>query len=139
MQTSMHPAYLDGAILLCNRKTFTKLANMLDGTGRPYLTSNVINQKIQYSILGVPVVVDENMADLAGEAKSLILVNLSECYSINMLTDVTVRHLTETGFTQGYEIFAGYVMADGKIVNDDAMVIGKVSSGREASSARAKK
>lgn len=65
------------------------------------LTNNVINQKIQYSILGMPVVVDENMADLAGEAKSLILVNLSECYSINMLTDVTVRHLTETGFTQG--------------------------------------
>lgn len=38
-----------------------------------------------------------------------------------------------------YEIFAGYVMADGKIVNDDAMVIGKVSGGREVSAARAKK
>lgn len=132
MQTTMNPAYLDGAVLICNRKTFTKLANMLDGTGRPYLTNNVIGEKIQYSILGMPVVVDENVADLSSENKALILVNLQECYSINLLTDITVRHLTETGFTQGYEIFAGYVMADGKIVNEDAMVIGKVSSGRAA-------
>ena len=41
---------------------------------------------------------------------------------------MTVRHLVESGFTQGYETFAGYVMADGRIVNDEAMVIGVVSS-----------
>lgn len=132
MQTSINPAYLDGAVLICNRKTFTKLANMLDGTSRPYLTHNVIGERIQYSILGMPVIVDENMPDYENSNKAIILANLQECYNINILTDITVRHLTEVGFTQGYEVFAGYLMADGKIVNEDAMLIGTVASGRTA-------
>lgn len=126
MQTAMNPAYLDQAILICNRKTFQKLANMLDGTGRPYLSNNVIGEKIQYRILGMQVVVDENMDDLEAGKKPMILANVNEAYSINILTDVTIRHLTETGFTQGYEVFAGYVMADGKIVNDEAMVVAEI-------------
>lgn len=124
MQTAMNPAYLDKACWIVNRKSFQKMAQLLDGTGRPYLTNNVINDKIQYSLLGVPVLVDANMDDFENEKKPIILVNIGEAYSINILTDITIRHLTEQGFTQGYETFAGYVLADGKIVNDDAMVVG---------------
>lgn len=124
MQTAMNPAYLDKACWIVNRKSFQKMAQLLDGTGRPYLTNNVINDKIQYSLLGVPVLVDANMADFENGNKPIILVNIGEAYSINILTDITIRHLVENGFTQGLETFAGYVLADGKIVNDDAMVVG---------------
>ena len=124
MQTAINPAYLDKASWIMNRKTFQKTAGLLDGNGRPYLTSDVIGEKIQYKLLGLPVIVDANMEDLAEEKKAIMMANIGEAYSINILTDITVRHLVETGFTQGFETFAGYVMADGRIVNDDAMVIG---------------
>lgn len=132
MNTAMHPAYLDKACWIVNRETFQGMATLLDGTGRPYLTSNVIGEKIQYFLLGARVIVDVNVP--AGE---IIFANIEEAYSINMLTDVTVRHLVETGFTTGIEVYAGYVMCDGKIVNQDAILLGKKSAG--VLSARAKK
>lgn len=125
MHTAIHPSYLDKACWIVNRKTFQGMASLLDGTGRPYLTSNVIGEKIQYSLLGARVVVDVNVPE--GE---IIFANIEEAYSINMLTDVTVRHLVETGFTTGVEVYAGYVMCDGKIVNQDAVLVGKKNAGR---------
>lgn len=125
MQTKMHPNYLNGACWLVARDTFTKMANLLDGTGRPYLISNydMVNNKIAYSFLGLPVIVDYNMP----EDTPVAMANIGEAYAINVLTDITVRHLTEVGFTSGYEAFAGYIMVDGKVINPDAIVIAKKS------------
>lgn len=127
MQTAINPAYLGDANWIVNRKTFQDMAALLDNMGRPYLTSNVINEKVQYTLLGVPVIVDMHVEDGA-----VILANIAEAYSINILTDITVRHLVETGFTSGVEVYAGYVMADGKIVNEDAVLVGKVTPAMRA-------
>lgn len=132
MQTAINPAYLAKANWIVNRAMFQDMASLLDQTGRPYMTSDVINQKVQYTLLGVPVIVDVNV-----EEGAVILANVEECYSINILTDITVRHLVETGFTSGVEVYAGYVMADGKIVNEDAVLVGKANT--MVMSAKAKK
>lgn len=137
MQTKIHPDYLNGAVWLVGRDTFTKMANLLDGNGRPYLIANfdTVNNKIAYSFLGLKVVVDNNMDGLENEKIAVAMANIGEAYAINVLTDITIRHLTESGFTQGYETFAGYVMVDGKVINPDAIVLGKVKN----SMSRAKK
>lgn len=137
MQTKIHPDYLSGSVWLVGRETFTKMANLLDGNGRPYLIANydTVNNKIAYSFLGLKVVVDNNMDGLENEKIAVAMANIGEAYAINVLTDITVRHLTETGFTQGFETFAGYVMVDGKVINADAIVLGKV----KGAMARAKK
>lgn len=140
MQTAMHPSYLDKACWILNRDTFQKVAKLLDGNGRPYLIANydTVNNKIQYTLLGLPVYVDANMQSHETGNKSVLLANIGEAYAINVLTDITVRHLTETGFTQGYEIFAGYVMVDGRVVNEDAIVVGTVGAGAASIPAKAK-
>ena len=137
MQTKIHPDYLSGSVWLVGRETFTKMANLLDGNGRPYLIANydTVNNKIAYSFLGLKVVVDNNMDGLENEKIAVAMANIGEAYAINVLTDITIRHLTESGFTQGYETFAGYVMVDGKVINPDAIVLGKVKN----SMSRAKK
>lgn len=139
MQTKIHPDYLNGAVWLVGRDTFTKMANLLDGNGRPYLVANYdqVSNKIAYMFLGLKVVVDNNMDKLESGKVAVAMANIGEAYAINVLTDITVRHLTEAGFTQGYETFAGYVMVDGKVINPDAIVVGKVSS--SSYSAKAKK
>lgn len=126
MQTAMNPQLLNNAVWIVNRKTFQEMAAMLDGTGRPYLVANVINNKTSYTLLGLEVIVDANMDNHEVGKKSIVLANIEEAYAINMLTEITVRHLTEKGFTEGYEEIAGYVLFDGRIINEDALVVSNV-------------
>lgn len=143
IQTTCNPTYLENAFWVMNRQTFQHVAGLMDNMGRPYLTSHVINDKIQYRLLGLEIVVDMHMPAMADNAKAVVLANVAEGYSVNMLQDITLRHLTEVGFTDGVEIFAGYIMMDGKITNQDAIVVAELkdslNAGVGALSARAKK
>lgn len=121
LQTSVNPYFLNGSVFIMNRKTFQEVASMLDGVGRPYLTHDVINGKIVYRLLGLEIIVDENMDDATQNNVPIIMANLSECYAVNMVKDITVKHMTEKGFTQGYEEFGAYVLADGKVVNEQGI------------------
>ncbi|MCI9304015.1 MAG: phage major capsid protein [Clostridium sp.] len=127
MQTAIHPTYLENACWIVNRETFQMMASLLDSMGRPYMVTNVIQDKVVYTLLGLRVIVDVNVAK-----KTVIMANIAEAYSINILTDISVKHLTEISYTSGVEVYAGYCMADGKIVNQDAIVIGKQAAGKSA-------
>lgn len=142
IQTTCNPTYLENAFWVMNRQTFQHVAGLMDNMGRPYLTSHVINEKIQYRLLGLEIVVDMHMPAMADNAKAVVLANVGEGYSVNMLQDITLRHLTEVGFTDGVEIFAGYIMMDGKITNQDAIVVAELKDSLNAgvgASVRAKK
>lgn len=138
MQVAMHPDYLSASVWIVNRATFSKMANLLDGTGRPYLLSqwDTTKNKIQYMFLGLPVIVDNNMPNLESGNVGIAMANIGEAYAVNVLTDITVRHLTEVGFTKGYETFAAYIALDGKTINPDAVVLGKVTPGRAAKASK---
>ncbi|GAA0093053.1 hypothetical protein UT300009_30830 [Paraclostridium bifermentans] len=129
MVTSMHPDYLNGASFIMNRKTFTAYALLADGNGHKYVQSGVVNGKFTYTLAGVPIIIDNNMPDIAGSAKPVILANIQECYAINLLQDIVVRRLDQVEFTNGVEVFAGYLMADGRIVNQDAIKVAVVGTG----------
>lgn len=141
IQTTCNPSYLENAFWVMNRQTFQHVAGLMDNMGRPYLTSHVINEKIQYRLLGLEIIVDMHMPAMGDNAKAVVLANATEGYSVNMLQDITLRHLTEVGFTDGVEIFAGYIMMDGKITNQDAIVVAQLkdSLNPEVASLRAKK
>lgn len=126
MQTTLNPAYInDSTCWIVNRETYIKMGNLLDQQGRPYLTSNVVGDRIQYRFLGSEVIVDNNMPKLGSSGnKAIVYANIKESYSVNMLQEITTKHLVEKGFTNGYEEFAAYVLADGRIHNNDACVVG---------------
>ena len=133
MQTEMLPEYAQGAVWIMNRKFFQIAANLLDGNARPYMTREVIGEKIQYMFLGHKIIVDMFMPEADNEGNvPVFLANIGEGYAVNMLQDITVRHLTEVGFNEGFERFAGYLMADGKIVNEQAIVAGVVPGAARA-------
>lgn len=127
VQTSVNPYFLNGACWIMNRSTFQVVASLLDSMGRPYLTQDVINSKIVYRLLGLEVIVDENMENIAVGNVPVIMANLGECYAINMVKDITVKHMTEKGFTQGYEEFGAYVLADGKVINEQGIAFIKMA------------
>ena len=132
MQTEIHPDFLDGAVYIMNRKTFTKTALLEDGNGHKYVQNGVVNGKFTYTIGGIPIIIDNNMPDYTNGQVAIVLVNIADAYSINLLQDIVVRRLDQIEFTKGVEVFAGYLMADGKITNQDAIKVGKVAVGRKA-------
>lgn len=127
MITSMHPDFLSDAVFIMNRKTFGAFALLADGNGHKYVQNGVVNGKFTYTLGGVPIIIDNNMQDLGtGTNRPIILANIGEAYSINMLQDIVVRRLDQVEFTNGVEVFAGYLMADGKITNQDAVKVAVV-------------
>ena len=131
MQTEIHPDFLDGAVYIMNRKTFTKTALLEDGNGHKYVQNGVVNGKFTYTIGGTPIIIDNNMPDYESGQVAIVLANIADAYSINLLQDIVVRRLDQIEFTRGVEVFAGYLMADGKITNQDAIKVGKVAVGRK--------
>lgn len=129
MYTSMHPDFLTNAIYIMNRNTFGKIALLKDGNGHPYIQNGVINGKFTYTLNGIPIVIDNFMDDLGKGKKPIILADVNECYAVNMLQDIVVRKLDQIEFTNGVEVFAGYLMADGKIVNEDAIKVAVIPEG----------
>lgn len=128
MQTSMHPDFLEGAVYIMNRKTFTQVALLEDGNGHKYVQNGVVNGKFTYTLAGTPIVIDNHMPDYEQGNKAIVLANIAECYSINLLQDIVVKRLDQIEFTKGIEVFAGYLMADGKITNQDAIKVAEVGS-----------
>ena len=121
--TAMHPDFLSDAVFIMNRKTFTAVSLLEDGNGHKYVQNGMVNGKFTYTLAGIPIIIDNHMDDLQSSKKPIILANIAEAYSINLLQDITVKRLSEIEFLNGVEVFAGYVMADGKITNEDAVKV----------------
>lgn len=127
MYTSMHPDYLANACYIMNRKTFGKIALLRDGNGHPYIQNGVVNGKFTYTLNTIPIIIDNFMDDLGTGKKPIILADIASCYAVNMLQEIVVRRLDQIEFTNGIEVFAGYLMADGKIYNEDAIKVASIA------------
>lgn len=130
MGTTLHPDFMDGAKYIMNRKTFTKACLLQDGNGHKYVQNGVVNGKFTYTLAGVPIIIDNNMPDYEQGNKAIILANIADCYSINVLQDIVLKKLDQVEFLNGVEVFASYMMADGKITNEDAIIVAEVNSVR---------
>lgn len=122
-QAAMHPDYVGGAKWFMNRTTFQTAAMMLDGTGRPYMVSewDVVNNKPVYKLLGHEVIISDVMDGVEAEKTAVVFANPTMAYAINVIADINIRQLQEVKYTDGIEVFAGYLMADGKVYNGDAV------------------
>ena len=123
VQTAMHPNYVGGCKWFMNRNTFQAAASMLDNTGRPYMVSewDVVNNKPVYKLLGHEIIVSDVMEGLEANKTAVVFANPAMCYAINVIADINIRQLQEVKYTEGIEVFAGYLMADGKVYNGDAV------------------
>ena len=123
VQTAMHPDYVGGCKWFMNRATFQAAAMMLDNTGRPYMVSewDVVNNKPVYKLLGHEIIISDVMEGIEAEKTAVVFANPTMAYAINVIADINIRQLQEVKYTDGIEVFAGYLMADGKVYNGDAV------------------
>lgn len=123
VQTAMHPDYVGGCKWFMNRATFQAAAMMLDNTGRPYMVSewDVVNNKPVYKLLGHEIIISDVMDGIEASKTAVVFANPTMAYAINVIADINIRQLQEVKYTDGIEVFAGYLMADGKVYNGDAV------------------
>lgn len=123
VQTAMHPDYVGGCKWFMNRATFQAAAMMLDNTGRPYMVSewDVVNNKPVYKLLGHEIIISDVMDGIGASKTAVVFANPAMAYAINVIADINIRQLQEVKYTDGIEVFAGYLMADGKVYNGDAV------------------
>ena len=124
MQGKIDNEYLDKAKWIMNRKTYNRIAKMADSAGDYYLKYFIENGKLVAYLLGLPIIVDNNMPDMVTGNKFIALTDLKESYAINISKEMQVKNLSELNISNGFETFVGYVLADGRIMNNDALVVG---------------
>lgn len=118
--TDINPVFLPKAKLYLNRASFQMIAGLLDGTGRPYLTHDVIGETPVYKILGVAIEVTEALAD-----EVIVLGNIGEAVTVKMVQDITVTPLLEKYAPSGQIGIICEGFLDSTVVNTQAIRVMK--------------
>jgi len=122
---AIQPAYLDGSQFIMSRALFGKLTQLKDGNGHKYVQGGVVNGKLQQTLLGLPVVVSDQLV----EADGIIFGNVSQAYGIMVKEGFKLQYVS--GDTQqslnGTQllVFDGYM--DGAVINPQALVVAQVA------------
>jgi len=99
---SLRAAYRNGSTLLMADTTLAEIRKIKDGTGNFYLFNPDPTGKFLGYVLGVPVVVDDNMPTLAANSFSIAYANFKRAYRIVDRKGITLirDNLTTKGTTK---------------------------------------
>lgn len=121
----IQPIYLNNSQFIMSRKLFSKITQLKDGNGHKYVQGGVVNGKLQQTLLGLPVVVSDQLT----EADGIIFGDVSQAYGIMVKTDFKLQYVT--GDTQQAKngtqllVFDGYM--DGAVIDPQALVVAQPS------------
>lgn len=121
----IQPIYLNNSQFIMSRKLFGKIAQLKDGNGHKYVQGGVVNGKLQQTLLGLPVVVSDQLTEEDG----IIFGDVSQAYGIMVKTDFKLQYVT--GDTQQAKngtqllVFDGYM--DGAVIDPQALVVAQPS------------
>ncbi|GEP66347.1 hypothetical protein CBE01nite_41150 [Clostridium beijerinckii] len=116
--TDINPVFLPKAKLYMNRANFSMVAQLMDGTGRPYLTHDVIGQSPMYRVLGISIEITEALTD-----EVVVLGNIGEAVTVKMVQDITVTPLLEKYAASGQIGIIAETYCDATVVNTQAIRI----------------
>ena len=108
-----------------SRKLFAQITQLKDGNGHKYVQGGVVNGRLQQTLLGLPVVVSDQLTEEDG----IIFGDVSQAYGIMVKTDFKLQYVT--GDTQQAKngtqllVFDGYM--DGAVIDPQALVVAQPS------------
>lgn len=118
---SIQPVYLDGSQWIMSRALFAEVSKLEDGNGHKYVQGAVVNGRLQQTILGLPVVVSDQLTKEDG----IIFGKISEAYGILVKNEFKLQYVVgdTQQATNGTQllVFDGYM--DGNVINPEALVV----------------
>ena len=110
--------YLPGASFAMPRALFYgEVLGMIDTAGNRVVVADA-QAPAKFNILGYPVIVDDNIS-----ADTVIFGDLREGYTYNFAQAPEVRRDESAGFRAGTTVYRAMALADGKVVNKDALCV----------------
>lgn len=110
--------YLPGASFAMPRALFYgEVLGMTDTAGNRVVVADA-QAPAKFNILGYPVIVDDNIT-----ADNVIFGDLREGYTFNFAQAPAVRRDESAGFRAGTTVYRAMALADGKVVNKDALCV----------------
>lgn len=128
VETLLDPAYEQNAKWICSKATWGAIRGIVDTTGRPLIMEQAVSgigAKPSPSLLGYPVILDQEMPDFPGTATGDIFLALgdwSEAYVIRRVANLTIVVNPYTRANFGQTEYVAWERADGIIQNRNAYV-----------------
>lgn len=110
--------YLPGASFALPRALFYKEVLGLEDTAGNRVVVADAQAPAKFNILGYPVIVDDNIT-----ADTIIFGDLREGYKFNFAQAPTVTSDESAGFRTGSTVYRAMALADGKVVNKEALCV----------------
>lgn len=118
---TLQPYFLDGSQWIMSRELFNEVTKLEDGNGHKYVQGGVVNGRLQQLLLGLPVVVSDQLTKEDG----IIFGKVSSAYGIMVKDGFELQYVTgdTQQATNGTEllVFDGYM--DGTVINPQAIVV----------------
>lgn len=112
---SVDPMYRVNGKWMMNDSTFKALRKLKDTTGQPIFQLSLRDSE-PTTLLGKPVVINNDMAAIGASAKSIIYGDLSK-YKVRRVKNYGVRRLTERYADLNQTAFILFVRLDGKLID----------------------
>lgn len=119
---SVDPAYREGSVFMFSDSTLKAIKKLVDGSSRPLWQPalNGISGAAPDTILGYPYVINQDVATMAANAKSILFGNFKK-YIIRDARDITVVRLVERYAELGQVAFLAFSRHDGRAINAAAL------------------
>jgi HK97 family phage major capsid protein len=120
LQHSVDPAYRENAKFMMNDATLRSLRKILDGQSRPIFVPGYevgVPGGVPDTLLGSPLVVNQDVAVMAASAKSILFGDFSN-YKIRDVMDVSLFRFTDSAYTKlGQVGFLAWMRSGGQFVD----------------------
>ncbi len=126
LQHALKPAYIQNAVWLMNDNTFNVIRKFKDGEGN-YLWRPGLQDKAPDTLLGKPIVIDDNMPDIGANAYPIAFGDFKRAYTIVDHVSGT-RLLRDPYTTKGFVNFYVTKRLAGGISNYEALKFMKIAT-----------
>lgn len=124
LQHSVDPAYRAGAVFMMNDATVGVIRKIKDSSGMPIFTPGYqqgVPGGLPDTLLGFPIQVNQDMAVMAANAKSILFGNFGRYY-IRDAMGVTLRRFDDSAFALKGQIgFCGWLRSGGNLLDAGAV------------------
>lgn len=121
LQSKVAQPYQANSCWTMSSSAFLKIKQLKDADGR-YLIQNDITSEFPYRLLGKPVYISENMADIAASAKTVLYGDYSGL-SVNFRENVSIEVLREKYATQHAVGINAWFEFDSKVTDNQKLAV----------------
>ena len=122
LKHSVNRAYRGNAKFMMNDLTIAAVSKIKDSTGQPIWRNGDIVNNLPDTLLGFPVIANDDMAVMAANAKSIIFGDLGQYMIRDVANTTSIKRFDDSAFALNNQVgFCGWQRSGGNLVDVNAV------------------